>query len=89
MIASSETVDHPASNIGTSGWCAIMDDDKMPTWIQFTFDEAKIIERIRLEKAGDERKSFVTGLSLSFANDTGIPLTSYKRPNGTVSMKSE
>uniref|UniRef100_A0A915IT90 Uncharacterized protein n=1 Tax=Romanomermis culicivorax TaxID=13658 RepID=A0A915IT90_ROMCU len=87
ISVSSEKEGFPASNMAVTGWCAInsatVGQKAGIHTFTITLDDPFIIERIRLEKVGQDMKKFTTRFSLKYASDVTDPVKIYTDVNGT------
>lgn len=83
ITATSEKDGFLASTIATTGWCG-NSRNKGTNSLTVIFDEPLIIERVRLEKVGQDMKKFTSKFSLKYALDVSDPFKQYTDPNGTV-----
>lgn len=84
ITGTSEKEGFLASTIAATGWCG-SNRNKGGNGLTIVLDDPMIIERVRLEKVGQDMKKFTSKISLRYALDVSDPLKQYADTNGTVS----
>ncbi|KFD52311.1 hypothetical protein M513_06874, partial [Trichuris suis] len=80
LTANSETLQHPASEVHTKGWCGRRLEAGANS-LTIVLDDPKIIDAIRVGRVADSPSAATTALSIKYAFEVGDPLRQYADEN--------